>query len=140
MIRFTLTCSREHEFEGWFRDNDTFKHQAEAGQVACPVCADVAVRKAIMAPAVTRTRAMETVTREQARQALMLHMARKVREHVEKNFEPVGDRFAKEARKIHYGEADKREIWGSATVADAKELHEEGIPVQPLPELPELDG
>jgi hypothetical protein len=83
---------------------------------------------------------METVTREQARQALMLHMARKVREHVEKNFEPVGDRFAEEARKIHYGEADKREIWGSATVADAKELHEEGIPVQPLPELPELDG
>jgi hypothetical protein len=140
MIRFTLTCSKEHEFEGWFRDNETFERQAEAGQVACPVCADAAVRKAIMAPAVTRTRPGEAVTREQVRQAVMLHMARKVREHVEKNFEGVGERFAEEARRIHYGEAEKRDIWGSATIADAKELHEEGITVQPLPEVPELDG
>ncbi len=140
MIRFTLSCSQEHEFEGWFRDNEAFDRQVAAGQVACPVCADVVVRKAIMAPAISRTRPAEAVTREQARQAFMLMMARKVREHVEKNFEPVGARFAEEARRIHHGETEKRDIWGSATVAEAKELHEEGVPVCPLPPVPELDG
>ena len=140
MIRFTLTCSREHEFEGWFRDNDTFERQAEGGQVACPVCADVTVRKAIMAPAVTRTRAYgDRDTRAGATGADAAHGAQGARacgEELRAGGRPVRGR----GPQIHYGEADKREIWGSATVADAKELHEEGIPVQPLPELPELDG
>lgn len=140
MIRFTLACSQEHEFEGWFRDNETFDRQAAARQVSCPICGDAEVRKAIMAPAVSRSREAGPSVTDQAKMALMLHMARKVREHVEKNFEPVGDRFAEEARRIHYGEAERRDIWGSATLADAKALNEEGIAVRPLPPLPELDG
>ena len=142
MIRFALTCGAAgHEFEGWFRDNAAFERQAEAGQVGCPVCGDMAVRKAIMAPAVVaKSREVDAAKRAQARFAMMAQAVRKVREHVEKNFENVGERFPEEARKIHHGEAEKREIWGKATLAEAKELHEEGIPVQTLPEVPELDG
>ena len=57
----------------------------------------------------------------------------KVRQHVESNFDYVGDQFADEARRIHYGEADEREIYGEATVDEAKELIEEGVSVAPLP-------
>ena len=78
--------------------------------------------------------------KEQVKAAMMVGMLRKMREHVEKNFENVGERFPEEARRIHYGEADEREIYGKATPEEAKELAEEGVPVRPLPDLPELDG
>ena len=70
----------------------------------------------------------------------MLALLRKVRAHVEANFENVGERFPEEARRIHYGEAEEREIFGRATPEEAKALHEEGIAVRPLPELPKLDS
>ena len=77
---------------------------------------------------------------QQARAAMLLAMMRKVREHVEQNFENVGDRFPEEVRRVHYGEAEARDLFGQATLDEAKELLEEGIPVRPLPELPKLDG
>lgn len=139
MIRFALTCGTgAHEFEGWFRDNAAFERQAAAGQVACPVCAGTDVRKAVMAPAVSR--GAEAAERAKARAAALVAAMRQAREHVEKNFEHVGERFADEARRIHHGEAEKRDIWGQATIAEAKELHAEGIPVSPLPDPPKLDG
>ncbi len=67
-------------------------------------------------------------------------MMRAVKDHVEKNFEHVGPRFADEARKIHYGESDKRSIYGQATREQAEELVEEGIEVGQIPDLPNLDG
>ena len=70
----------------------------------------------------------------------MVGMLRKMREHVEKNFENVGDRFPEEARRIHYGEAEEREIYGQATPEEAQELHDEGVPVGRCPICPKLDG
>jgi hypothetical protein len=140
VIRFSLSCGQDHGFEGWFRDNEAFEQQAAAGQIACPTCGDTAVRKAIMAPAVARTDTMAAAERAQKRMAVMMQVMRQVRQHVEKNFENVGPKFAEEARRIHHGEAEKRDIWGQATPDEAKELHEEGVPVAPLPEVPELDG
>ena len=140
MIRFSLSCAQDHPFEGWFRDNAAFEQQASAGQIACPTCGDTAVRKAIMAPAVARTDTTAAAERAAKRVALMMQVARQVRQHVEKNFENVGPKFAEEARRIHHGEAEQRDIWGQATPDEAKELREEGVPVAPLPEVPELDG
>jgi hypothetical protein len=57
----------------------------------------------------------------------------KVRKHVESNFDYVGDKFADEARAIHYGEKEEREIYGETSIDDAIELIEEGINVEPLP-------
>jgi hypothetical protein len=57
----------------------------------------------------------------------------KVRKHVESNFDYVGDKFADEARAIHYGEKEEREIYGETSIDDAVELIEEGINVEPLP-------
>lgn len=138
MIRFTLACAGDHEFEGWFRDNAAFERQVADGQVSCPVCADTAVRKAVMAPAISR--GAEAAERAKAKLGAMMQAMRQVRQHVETNFEHVGDRFADEARRIHQGEAEKRDIWGQATPAEAKELRDEGVPVAPLPDPPKLDG
>lgn len=150
MIRFALNCSQDHAFEGWFKSGDAFEQQADEGQVACPTCGDRAIRKAMMAPAIVRSTAgrraeapaapVEPAAEQQARAAMLLAMMRKVREHVEQNFENVGDRFPEEVRRVHYGEAEARDLFGQATLDEAKELLEEGIPVRPLPELPKLDG
>jgi hypothetical protein len=112
------------------------------------VCGDRAVRKAVMAPAVVRssTPAQEVaaakpeLSPEQVKAAMAVAMLRKLRQHVETHFEDVGDRFPTEVRRIHAGEAEARDLFGRATLEEARELLEEGIPVRPLPELPNLDG
>ena len=72
--------------------------------------------------------------------ATMMALLRKVREHVERNFEDVGERFPDEVRRMHRQEAERRDVYGKATLEEAQDLLEEGIPVRPLPELPKLDG
>ncbi len=153
MIRFALHCAHDHEFEGWFRDGATFDRQASEGAISCPVCGDSTVRKAMMAPAVVRSTSREPVPvpptvpapaaaapPDEVKAAMMVAMLRQIRRHVEENFENVGDRFPDEARRIHCGEAEEREIFGRATLEEARDLLEEGIPVRALPDLPELDG
>ena len=62
--------------------------------------------------------------------------ATRAREYVEKNFDYVGDRFAEEARRIHYGETKPRQVYGETSLAEAKELVEEGVEIAPLPQTP----
>ena len=62
---------------------------------------------------------------------------KELREHVTKNASYVGGRFPDEARKIHYGEAEHRSIYGEASPEEAKALHDEGIEFHPLPVLPD---
>lgn len=150
MICFSLVCGNDHGFEGWFRDGVTFDRQASEGAIACPECGDHAVRKAMMAPAVVRSgsRAREVAEPaarlaampDEAKAAIMIAMVRKMREHVETHFENVGERFPDEARRIHYGDAAEREIYGKASLEEARELVEEGIGVHLLPDVPDLDS
>jgi hypothetical protein len=65
------------------------------------------------------------------------HKLKELRDHITKNASYVGPRFPEEARKIHYGEAEHRSIYGEASPDEAKELHEEGIEFHPLPVLPD---
>ncbi|MBN9038743.1 MAG: DUF1178 family protein [Rhizobiales bacterium] len=138
MIRFTLRCEAEHEFDGWFRDGGDFDTQKKRGFVSCPVCNSGKVEKALMAPAVSTSRGKEKVAlavgEEQRRlMGQLREMAKKVRE----NADYVGDRFAEEARKIHFGETDPRGIYGEASVDDVKGLLDDGVDFMPLPEFPE---
>src|ERR1700740_2812239 len=111
MILFTLRCARGHEFEGWFRDGDGFESQGKAGESACPECSDTAVEKAVMAPRLGRSRdAMPAISPAQFRAALV-----ELRRQIETNCDYVGNRFAEEARRIHYGEVDPPHIYGEAS-------------------------
>jgi len=129
LIVFALQCSRGHAFEGWFRDSGAFDEQESGGKLVCPVCDTHAVTKAPMAPAVKGApaeRAPEEIRK-------MRRFMTGLRKYVEQNADYVGPKFPEEARKIHYGEAEERQIYGEASLGEAKELIEEGIDVAPLP-------
>lgn len=137
MIRYALSCDQDHGFEAWFSSSADYDDQAERGLVECPFCASRAVRKQIMAPAVSGTKkAAPAPDAAKRMQAMMMQAAREVRDHVEANFDYVGDTFAREARDIHEGRSEKREIYGEATPAEVKKLKDDGVPCAPLPSLP----
>jgi hypothetical protein len=134
MIRYALACEDGHQFEAWFGSADAYDRQAEARSVVCPVCGSTRVEKAPMAPYVARGRAEAPKPQKQRKSYAML---RKLRDELTANSDYVGPKFPEEARKIHYEEAPQRSIHGEATSEEARELDEEGIPVFPLPLLPE---
>ena len=137
MIRYALKCDHDHGFEAWFGSSSDYDDQAARGLVECPVCASTAVTKQIMAPSVAGTKKTAIAADMAAKmQTMMMEAAREVRAHVEQNFDYVGDAFAREARDIHEGRSEKREIYGEATPAEVKKLKDDGVPCAPLPALP----
>lgn len=130
-----LQCSRSHSFEGWFASEDDFQGQLARGLVECPLCGDGAVSKMLSAPRLNlgasapEARQEVASVPEPALQAAWLKMVR----HVIANTDDVGERFAEEARRIHYGETEERGIRGQASRAETEALIEEGIGVLPLP-------
>jgi hypothetical protein len=136
MIVFNLKCRKEHLFEAWFRDNATFDQQVAAGAVGCPVCGSKKVAKALMAPHVAKSGRAEQAARETAKVAQAKKALSELRRQVEENCDYVGPTFAEEARKIHYGESDERNIYGETSNEEAKALTEEGVKVQRIPWLP----
>ena len=135
MIRYALRCAEDHAFEAWFGGSADYDDQAARGLVECPFCGSTAVTKQIMSPAVVGAGARATPDAARM-QTMMLQAAREVRAHVEQNFDYVGDAFAREARDIHEGKAEKREIYGEATPAEVRKLRDDGVPCAPLPALP----
>lgn len=143
-----LQCSHGHGFEGWFGSEDDYQSQLERGLVECPLCADKAVTRLPSAPRLNLSGSREEVmvpssgrpvapTPEQASvEALWLGAVR----HVMANTEDVGERFAEEARRIHYGETEHRGIRGRASTEDAQALRDEGIEVMALPLPTALKG
>jgi len=134
MILYELKCPSEHFFEGWFRSSDGYEEQREAGEIACPVCGAHDVVKAMMAPRLARSEKSGPNAAEQ------LQLLRGLRQAVESKCENVGERFAEEARKIHYGETDPRGIYGSTSEAEAEQLADEGVTFAKIPWVPLADG
>jgi hypothetical protein len=132
MIRYALTCERDHGFEAWFDSSASYDGQAARGLVECPLCASRAVRKQVMAPAVAGTK-RTAAPGPDPRQTMTMETVEQARRHIADTFDYVGDRFAREARDIHDGDSEARNIYGEATPAEARALAEDGIRVAPLP-------
>ena len=144
---FNLACEHDHRFEGWFGSADDYDAQLARGLLECPMCANRTIRKLPAAPRLNLSGATDAPAPRQrgaddlangvpatspdprAVQAMFMKMARAVIA----NTEDVGERFAEEARRIHYREAPERGIRGLASKAEAQALEEEGINVMPLP-------
>lgn len=139
MIKYELKCRKDHVFEAWFYDSATYDKQAAGGKVVCPVCNSRKVTKAPMAPRIARSKGERAADEAKQAAAAMKALAA-IRDHVEKTADYVGEQFAEEARKIHYGETDKRNIYGETSKDEAKELVEEGIDVAVIPWLPRGDA
>ncbi|MGZ9113048.1 MAG: DUF1178 family protein [Brevundimonas sp.] len=136
MIRYALQCDQDHGFEAWFSASADYDDQAARGLVECPLCGSHAISKQIMAPAVSGTKKREAGPDLAKMQTMMTQVVREVRSYVEQNFDYVGDAFAREARDIHEGRSEKREIYGEATPAEVTKLKEDGVPCAHLPPLP----
>lgn len=160
MIRYALACDCGHAFESWFPSSDAYEAQAARGLVTCPTCDSPRVGKQIMAPSVARTdraRLAAPAAAPDAQEAgaasepvpsappvLLSDERRTLREavaqlraYVDAHAEDVGRRFAEEARAIHEGDAPERFIMGQADRDEVAELIEDGIPIAPLPVLPD---
>lgn len=138
MIRFSLSCEHEHGFEGWFRSNDDFETQKKRGFVECPACGSKVVEKALMAPAVSTSRKQAKMALAiNAHQQRILSEMKALTEKMKESADYVGDKFAEEARKIHFGETEERGIYGEASAEEARDLIEDGVPFLPIPTLPE---
>lgn len=138
MISFSLSCDNDHEFDGWFRSNDDFEAQKKRGLVSCPVCHSTRIDKALMAPAVASGRDSGKVALamgEDQRKAMV--RLKQMVERMRAEADYVGDKFAEEARKIHFGEVQARGIYGEATLDEARNLAEEGVEFMPLPTFPD---
>jgi hypothetical protein len=136
MIRYALVCEQGHGFDAWFGSADSYDEQAEAHAILCPNCGSASVSKAPMAPYVAKPRAERPPT-PKAERPKTYAMLKKLRAELTANSDYVGPKFPEEARKIHFDEAPARAIHGEATLKEAEELNEEGVPVFPLPPLPE---
>ncbi|MBJ2155374.1 DUF1178 family protein [Variovorax sp. IB41] len=133
-------CTHGHGFEGWFASNEAFETQLASGLVECPVCGDTAIVKLLSAPRLNlgnaKAPAAEAAPAAPSQVSAPLspeaRWMRAMREVIAKT-EDVGERFAEEARKMHYGEAEERGIRGQATPEQTEALLDEGIAVMPLP-------
>jgi len=137
LIRFSLNCDDGHVFEGWFSSNADFDGQVERSLVQCPECGSPHVSKSLMAPAVasaSRPSEKTALAMSPQQKEAMAKLKELVRT-LKASSEDVGERFPEEARKIHYGEAEARGIFGRASTEDARSLLDEGISVAPLPDF-----
>lgn len=153
MIKYQLICEKDHEFEGWFGDSAAFESQQESGLLTCPSCGTAEVRRALMAPNLASPKTRKSappgeapnvpappnaaaLPEEAARRmhALMSEM-RVLQSKIKDECRDVGDEFAEEARKIHYGEVEAEGIYGKATEEEREALDEEGITVMDIPWL-----
>lgn len=132
MIRYSLACVGDHEFEAWFSNSAAYDSQRKKKLVECPVCGSRNVRKQIMAPAVRASGAKSDPARL-APEAMAAKVAGEIRQKIAETHDYVGDRFAEEARSMYYGEIEHRPVWGEVTPDAAKDLLDEGVPAMPLP-------
>ena len=125
MIVFDLQCNQQHRFEAWFASSVAFEAQRDQALVTCPYCGSSAVTKAVMAPRIAPSGSATTI-------ADVLPKIAALQAEMLKGSKWVGDKFVSQARAMAEGEADKATIHGTATPAEAKALHEDGIGVMPL--------
>nr|WP_307140196.1 DUF1178 family protein [Pseudoroseomonas cervicalis] len=162
MIHYQLRCDQDHGFDGWYKDSAAFEKLAAARLIDCPVCGSDKVQRALMAPAIARTRDAAPPPAEApaaappaappapppgAPQAAagpmpaqLVALLQRMRAEVEKSCDYVGSDFAEEARRMHRGESERRGIYGETSDAEAEALNEEGIDIARLPWVPRADG
>lgn len=140
MIVYDLHCSDcEQDFEAWFQNALAFDEQMQKQQIQCPFCGSHNIGKKLSTPAIptkankqrNSLKPKKTMSYEQLRKQV-----REFNEYIVNNSEDVGERFADEARKIYYGDAEQKPIVGTASSDEVKELNDEGIGVLPLLDLP----
>ena len=148
MIVYDLACvGAGHRFEGWFASSQDFARQQERGLVSCPQCGDCQVVKAPMAPRLARkgnqiaaapvappaaAEAPALPPEVQTKLAEAFKAVAEAQAEALKSSRWVGKDFAKDARAMHYGDAEPAPIHGQASPEEAKALVDEGVDIAPI--------
>ncbi len=134
MIKYNLECENGHEFESWFSDSNEFNKLNKKRFLECIYCSSNNIKKSIMSPMIsgikqdeTRVNLFNKKLNDEKKELL------KLREHIEKNFEFVGDKFSEKVRNIYYDKETKKSIYGTTTPEERKELEDEGIDLLSVP-------
>lgn len=141
MVIYDLACDSGHQFEGWFTHCEDYVRQQAEGLLSCPVCGSGKVAKKPTVSRVNTHRSDKTDNQRELGRRMDGGVGTDapvsaIHDYVDKNYDDVGSDFPEEARRIHYGEAEERNIRGTASASDVGELVEEGVPVTPLPPRP----
>ena len=128
MIKYNLVCNNNHEFESWFSDSNEFNKLNKKKLLECIYCSSNKIQKSIMSPMVSGIKLnqdkMSLLDQKLLNEKNQLI---KLRNHIEKNFEFVGDKFSEKVRDVYYDKETKKSIYGTTTPEEKKELEEEGI-------------
>ena len=134
MIKYILKCSNKHEFESWFSDSNEFERLNKRRLLNCIFCSSKKITKSIMSPRVLNPKEKIEINNSKDKEFKKFKDdLTKLRNFVEKNFEFVGDKFAKKVRDIYYDKNKKQRIYGTTTPEEREELIEEGIELTSIP-------
>ena len=134
MIKYNLKCINGHEFESWFSDSNEFNKLNKKKLLECIYCSSNKIQKSIMSPMVSGIKLNEDKMSLLDQKLLNeKNQLIKLREHIEKNFEFVGDKFSEKVRDVYYDKETKKSIYGTTTLEEKKELEEEGIDLLSIP-------
>ncbi len=134
MIKYILKCEKKHEFESWFLNSKEYEKLLKKKLIECIYCKSKNINKSIMAPKIIKTKPNrnETELSKKELKNIKKDLIR-IRSFVEKNFEYVGENFSKKVKDIYYDKEKKKNIYGTATQEQKKELEEEGIELATIP-------
>ena len=134
MIKYNLRCENEHEFESWFSNSNNFEKLKKKKLLECIFCNSKKVKKSIMSPRILSSKKDFNSKKNSPQNTLRVkNELKNLRKFVEKNFEFVGDKFAKKLRHIYYDNKSKKNIYGTATTKEREELKDEGIELLTIP-------
>ena len=134
MIKYNLKCQNNHEFESWFSDSNEFNKLNKKKLLECIYCSSNKIQKSIMSPMVSGIKLNEDKMSLLDQKLLNeKNQLIKLRKHIEKNFEFVGDKFSEKVRDVYYDKETKKSIYGTTTPEEKKELEEEGIDLLSIP-------
>ncbi len=133
MIKYNLRCHNKHEFESWFSNSKEFEKLKNKKLLECIFCNSQKIEKSIMSPSISLKEKGSKKIKENSAKEIRKNLL-KIKKFVEKNFEYVGDKFTQEMRSIYYGnKKKKRNIYGTTTEKERKDLREEGIELTTIP-------
>ena len=133
MIKYNLKCGIKHEFKIWFSDSKEFEKLNKKKLLECIFCNSKNIQKSIMSPRVLSSK-KNSANKSKSRELKKIKKDLiNLRKFVEKNFEFVGDKFAKKVRDVYYDKKSNKNIYGSTTEKEREELKEEGIDLVSIP-------
>lgn len=138
MITYDLICENGHEFEGWFENSEEYETQFKKGLISCPYCETISISKVLSPVGYIKSNSIGSSKKETPQEEKPQDLEadlKKMSNYVEKNFEDVGTNFAEKVLKMHYGVEEPKNIRGTTTQEEEKNLQKEGINYISVPKI-----